>query len=521
MKKGRLLAVLIAFALVAAMLPGTALAQAPDVVWVNADWDGLISPDVEDPFGNPLTLFENAFYQIYEAIEEVAEGGTIYVMPGVYNNEYNDVPGEYCILNVNKSLTIQGVKADGTPINDSDDPDIPQVFGSENLPSLEGDPSYIVSADDVQIFGLHFYPDPNATEVFTVFHVTGNNFFLKNCTIDTNGSNEFSVMITGAAAEKALIGLNNLTGGILVGDGAGNDEININTNQIIHSGQMGAIFIGNAYAPKVINNEILLDPNYVDHSYQLVALSDDDANEYRFWILDTLSTNNFESAYAVITDLATNNMPLVDDAVVAYATFEKAAEDAETGDTIVIFHPSVEHGVTFDSSLVPDDGQVAFAHHIVAFLPKASLPGDNNYTVTMTLNPPSAAPADAPEGYEIVGVMTAIIEADGTPFSEFEGPVTFWISLPEEVEDPEKAAFFWYDEEAEEWVLLEGIYEGEMLIVELDHWSDFALMEGEGTQDGDEEPILPETGKSIPWLIPLGLLLLLAGAVLIRRKAVA
>lgn len=517
MKKGRILAVLITFAMVAAMLPGTAFAQSPNVVWVNAEWDGLgAGASIEDPFGNPLDYLTNGFYRIGEAMEEVAEGGIIYVMPGEYDNEFNDVPGQECILHFNKSLTLQGVDSNGNYIEAADHPDMPKVYGWEYMPNLDGDPSYIVSADNVNIFGMHFFPAED-TYVNSVFNVTGNNFFLKDCTIDTYYGNDLSLDIEGAAAEKAIIGLNILNGGIYIHDGAGSDGININSSEIIHSGQMGAIYLRNAYEPEVINNDIMLDPNIVDHDYQLVAFSNDDPNEYSTWILDTLGKNRFESACAVITDMETNDMPVLEELyIVAYASFEKAAVDADTGDTIIIFHPRAEHGVTFDSSLVPDEGNVAIFHHVIAFLPKASLPGNNDYTVTLYLNPPSVAPADAPEGYEIIGVMTATIQAGGTPFSEFEGPVTFWVILPDEVEDPEKAAFFWYDEEAEEWVLLEGTLDDGCLIVELDHWSDFALMEGEG-----EEPILPVTGKNIPWLAPLGLLLLLAGAVLIRRKAVA
>lgn len=92
-------------------------------------------------------------------------------------------------------------------------------------------------------------------------------------------------------------------------------------------------------------------------------------------------------------------------------------------------------------------------------------------------------------------------------------PVSLWVPLYDfDEEHYQSLALFYYDEAEEEWVELDSVIDGDFLKAETAHWSYSALM-------GGEEPTLPETGMGFMWLVPLGLLLLLAGVVVRKRVA--
>lgn len=128
----------------------------------------------------------------------------------------------------------------------------------------------------------------------------------------------------------------------------------------------------------------------------------------------------------------------------------------------------------------------------------------------------------APAGFKFLGsVFSFTMVADGEPVTEFDGVVAIVFTYnPAEVGDPENLDVYWFD--GEEWIPQHGILDevNHTVTVEVDHWSDFALMEAEAEEDEDIKE-LPQTGTCVTWLLPLGFMLLLAGAMMLRRKEVA
>ena len=90
---------------------------------------------------------------------------------------------------------------------------------------------------------------------------------------------------------------------------------------------------------------------------------------------------------------------------------------------------------------------------------------------------------------------------------------------PADVDDPDNLDVYWYNPDTGKWVAQNGTVDTERctVTIEVDHWSEYALMEAES----EEEDGLPKTGTNIDWLIPLGLLLLVAGAFVWRRHLAA
>ena len=139
--------------------------------------------------------------------------------------------------------------------------------------------------------------------------------------------------------------------------------------------------------------------------------------------------------------------------------------------------------------------------------------------------------ADAPEGFQFMGKVYRFVMADasdGPPeaddaITQFAEDITMVFYFdPDEIDDPDLLDVYWFDGDA--WVALDGVVDMEAgtVTVEVNHWSDFVLMEGEDPVEEepveeDPEPETPETGTGIMLLIPFGLLAL-AGGVLIRRK---
>lgn len=148
-------------------------------------------------------------------------------------------------------------------------------------------------------------------------------------------------------------------------------------------------------------------------------------------------------------------------------------------------------------------------------LPAAALPGNVEVSV-------KKVDGDAPEGFKFIGsvysfTMTA---EDGSAVSEFLGKVTMVFHYdPADVDDPDNLDVYWYNPDTGKWVAQNGTVDTERctVTIEVDHWSEYALMEAES----EEEDGLPKTGTNIDWLIPLGLLLLVAGAFVWRRHLAA
>lgn len=155
-------------------------------------------------------------------------------------------------------------------------------------------------------------------------------------------------------------------------------------------------------------------------------------------------------------------------------------------------------------------------------LPVEILPGNVEVTVKKVSK-------EAPEGFKLLGSAYSFTMTDenGDAVTEFTGTmtITFYYD-PAEVDNPDNLAIYWYNPVTEEWEAQESVVDKDnnKVTAEVDHWSEFAVMEApEVTEDpGDPTaPELPKTGTNGMWLLPFGLLLMLVGGFGIRRQFVA
>ena len=173
-----------------AVLDGRALAQTQvtlDANTITAPID-TTKPVFIDKNNNHLQdVGELSFATIQGAIDVAISGDTIAVTPGTYNqdeaNGYDAVTGDAGSSNfnifVNKSVTIEGVDANGNLITDAKDV-VAFIIPKRDTPS--GNLSTIfVQADNVTISGLDVtaYDDPDYN--FKTISVTGDNVTIKNC----------------------------------------------------------------------------------------------------------------------------------------------------------------------------------------------------------------------------------------------------------------------------------------------------------------------------------------------------
>ncbi|MTI95301.1 MAG: hypothetical protein FH749_07410 [Firmicutes bacterium] len=152
----------------------------------------------------------------------------------------------------------------------------------------------------------------------------------------------------------------------------------------------------------------------------------------------------------------------------------------------------------------------------VSLLPE----GDAEITITKKA-------ADAPEGFKLLGQVYSFVMNDGAN-TEFDGTFTLVFTYdPDEVDNPENLDIYWFNNG--EWVAQGAVVDTDAntVTLELDHWSDFALMEEAAEEetpapiDEDDDDELAETGSNIMWLIPLGLMLIYASAFVLRRRVLA
>jgi LPXTG-motif cell wall-anchored protein len=138
-----------------------------------------------------------------------------------------------------------------------------------------------------------------------------------------------------------------------------------------------------------------------------------------------------------------------------------------------------------------------------------------------------ASPEFASRFMMLGNVYSFVMTANGEPVTEFSGPFILTFNYtPDEVDDPSNLVICWFD--GSEWIPQDSVVDTELNVVtlELNHWSNFSLMEVDAAEEVDPEEagdidVLPQTGTYVMWLLPLGFMLLLAGARLLRRKEVA
>ena len=134
----------------ATAIPIASVNASPNEVWVDDDWVDSNPGDAVDGH----TFGTDAFATIQEGINAVAEGGTVYVAAGIYN--------EHVIIN--KTLTLRGAQANVDPT----------VEGARTDPSLE---SIIIGTGGGYDGAAIVIELPEATEGF---EVVINGFTIKN-----------------------------------------------------------------------------------------------------------------------------------------------------------------------------------------------------------------------------------------------------------------------------------------------------------------------------------------------------
>ncbi|MTI94338.1 MAG: hypothetical protein FH749_02465 [Firmicutes bacterium] len=481
-----------------------------------------------------LEVGNNAHYTLQEAIDTVAPGGMVNVLPGDY-----ELMGANPAVTIDKPLTLQGVDAAGNLIENKAD-----VKAIINGKEQTAECLVKVEADDVTITGLELRPmyrekkdfdgeDYNVSDYAML--VTGNNFTLRHSRIVPSdppvGDGDGSVILLSIRfmddAKQASVRDNTLNGSLWVTDGAGQDGIEIIKNEVRYASnaELPGLAI-DAYLPEVRGNTFTQEIG-LEKPYTVLAFPESGDVDAGDWLLNVMSQNSFTSACVIVDSLTLQVKEVGEQGVyAAFAEFGDAAALAEAGDLIIPFHPEAHLGATFDSTSMPDGTSVAFpTEGPVAIVPKASLPGDGEYTVTITLDAP---PADLPAGWEFIGGGYFTLEAANGNVDEFvEGePAYIWVfDYPTNV-DLDELAFFRYDTETEQWVeqAMELDAENNRLVVTTPRWSYFAMMqEGESlppAEPGTPEPTTPKTGAGIMWLMNLGLVMLLVGLLLLRRRAV-
>nr|MCU0507753.1 DUF1565 domain-containing protein [Anaerolineae bacterium] len=144
--------------------------------------EAWVSPTGDDTAG---TGSQSApFKTIQKGLDEVAADGTVYVYPGTYNETaanrviFNGGTYTFGLFMATNGVTLQGVKADGSPITAYTDV---ATTITTNATNNFGHSGIWVEADDVTIAGLGI--DRNIPGDNKTIEVVGNNFTLKASTV--------------------------------------------------------------------------------------------------------------------------------------------------------------------------------------------------------------------------------------------------------------------------------------------------------------------------------------------------
>lgn len=552
----RFFAVGIVLAMVLTAVPFTAVAEAPAEVWVGDESQ------------------ENNYETIQEAVDAVAEGGIVIVTPGTYTESVTiSVPnitlrssagrdvtivdgngGQVTIMVLKDlgSVTVQGFtvkgwtvagiaqgvgNSEGTAFNVLDNKviapeetsthgnsiqvtgDGSTVIGNEvtgthqTSPNWSGSGILVSKANDVTIKNNKVYGGDLgiAVQGGTTYgweDADCNGIVIENNTVQTCVT---GISIQGDAFDTIIKG--NVVKGNQIGIGAQSLK-----DAPLPEGTkaFNNIIVGNDIGAKVSTKDAVDIPS-LDAARNWWESADEPMDKVEGEVLFSPWALNKEfTAFADRKNVDDATDPIGLDEDVNYINVE--ADSLGEDDVLIIV--TDEMGMEFPAALLPS--------------------GD----VEMVISKKEAG--TAPAGFKFLGsVFNFVMTADEDPVTEFAGKVTIVFTYdPAEVENPENLDVYWFDADAGEWVPQEGVVDEEnnTVTIEVGHWSEFGLMEAEdddqdptdpgdpedpeepgtGNDEGEEpEDELPKTGANIMWYLPLGMILLLAGALILRRRVTA
>lgn len=253
--------------------------------------------------GRTLLVGGGGFTSLQAAINAAQDGDTILVAPGTYDELTTYQGGSQIGLVIDKSVTIQGVKADGTFITDPNDVAAHIVSGAQSWWGT----SFFVTGDNVSIIGLDLVAadgtvyNQNPGRVNKAIEVTGNNFTLKGSHVGAADGIEVGSTIyindanvTGPADEFVShitsydISSNILEGAVAITNGPGSGHLPEDTSFKVNNNQ----FVKNTGADAGFTNGILVNG--------LQTSGPEAAWRLAHAVTPQMSGNSFSSDYGII-----------------------------------------------------------------------------------------------------------------------------------------------------------------------------------------------------------------------------
>ncbi len=499
MKLSRCLVFLVVVAMFAVFMPVAPVfagegPPVPDEVWVSPDYD-----DTTEDWG--LTHFDC----IQEAIDAVKTGGTVNVGSGNYTIDATIVVG--------KKVTIIGPD-DHSAILTGESASITQVIGIashgvsiENLvvtldasvdtPTDEMDRALIVIAnpavevrvvmayEDVELVNNKIYgPYSSDTEMGEMWTrgIVVNDGFSPHVVIEGNtiyNVRNGIVVRTGNSAHFKCNTIFNTKGGIMNYTNNDDDAANrvmednnwLSTDSLLPNHNEWDIVwnSGGGYAPTEGYEPVIALSEANNGAYVLDrrALSQDGLVGNRSHaFVDPESP--YDAPHAARGNF---NEP--------FSTLALGIEAVAEGGTVILVEGTyVEEALDPAMNLTGKTLTYSMAGQMTLLLPADILPTE---AVVVTIE--RVTDETPPSGFRFLTDIYrfTIVGEDELPAS-FSGNMTMIFYFdPDEVDDPALLDVYWYDPDAEEWVALSGVVDMDVgtVTVEVDHWSDFALMETE------------------------------------------
>jgi hypothetical protein len=118
-------------------------------------------------------------------------------------------------------------------------------------------------------------------------------------------------------------------------------------------------------------------------------------------------------------------------------------------------------------------GTISLADEALVNIPADALNGTDEVEVTVTK---VTTPPETPSGFRILGSVYEF-SVEGMESYSFAGKVTITFSFdPSLLKPGETPAIYYYDQNKQEWVNLGGIVSGNTITVEVDHFTQFAVL---------------------------------------------